>query len=114
MTGIWAQVALIFGRALIAPVVSVRFRVSAALPEIIAGVIGSAIFSGIALVVVEMSIKVAGVYPVARLFGSPQKDAMYRTLLMASGLTFGVLASLFGLSQQVIEEANIRRSGGDR
>ncbi|HXY57408.1 MAG TPA: cation:proton antiporter, partial [Methylocystis sp.] len=45
MTGIWTQVALIFGLALIATVIAVRFRVSAALSEIIVGICARAVFS---------------------------------------------------------------------
>jgi glutathione-regulated potassium-efflux system ancillary protein KefC len=52
-----------------------------------------------------MSTKVVSVYPVAKWFGSPHKDAMYTTLLMASGLTFGTIASLFGLSHHIIDES---------
>jgi glutathione-regulated potassium-efflux system ancillary protein KefC len=43
-------------------------------------------------------------YPVTKLFGSPQKEAMYTTLLMSTGLTFGTSA-LFGLSQGIIDQS---------
>ncbi len=58
----------------------------------------------IILLIVEMTTKVASVYPVARWFGSPHKDAMYTTLLMASGLTFGTISALFGLAHNIIDE----------
>lgn len=59
----------------------------------------------IAFLAVEMATKVASVYPVARYFGSPHKDAMYTTLLMASGLTFGTISAIFGLSHNIIDES---------
>ena len=57
------------------------------------------------LLAVEVATKVVSVYPVAKAFGSPPKDAMYTTLIMASGLTFGTIASLFGLSHKIIDES---------
>ena len=46
--------------------------------------------------VVKVATKIIGVYPVTKLFGSPQKEAMYTTLLMSTGLTFGTISALFG------------------
>jgi len=57
------------------------------------------------LLIVEVATKVVSVYPVAKAFGSPRKDAMYTTLIMASGLTFGTIAALFGLSHKIIDES---------
>jgi glutathione-regulated potassium-efflux system ancillary protein KefC len=45
-----------------------------------------------------------GVYPVTKVFGSPNKEAMYTTLLMSTGLTFGTISSLFGLSHGIINQ----------
>ena len=45
MTGIWAQMALVFGLALIATLVSNKLRISTALSEIIVGMLARAIFS---------------------------------------------------------------------
>lgn len=49
--------------------------------------------------------KFIGVYPATRLFGYEKKDAMYTTMLMSTGLTFGTISALFGLSHGVIDEA---------
>ena len=57
------------------------------------------------MLTVKLVTKIAGVYPVARAFGAPHKDAMYTTLLMSTGLTFGTISSLFGLSHGIITEA---------
>src|SRR3984957_1218501 len=52
----------------------------------------------------KMITKCAGVYPVTRLYKSPQGEAMYTTLLMSTGLTFGTISALFGLSRQIIDQ----------
>jgi glutathione-regulated potassium-efflux system ancillary protein KefC len=55
--------------------------------------------------VVKIATKIVGVYPVTKVFGSPNKEAMYTTLLMSTGLTFGTISSLFGLSHGIIDQA---------
>jgi len=45
MTGIWTQAALVFGLALIATLVSNKFRISTALSEIIVGMAARGIFT---------------------------------------------------------------------
>lgn len=59
----------------------------------------------VVLLIAKMATKVAGVYPVARLYKSPRQEATYTTLLMSTGLTFGTISALFGLSHQVIDQA---------
>jgi len=54
--------------------------------------------------IVKVATKIVGVYPVTKLFGSPYKEAMYTTLLMSTGLTFGTISSLFGLSHGIIDQ----------
>jgi glutathione-regulated potassium-efflux system ancillary protein KefC len=53
----------------------------------------------------KMATKFVGVYPVTKVFGSPQKEAMYTTLLMSTGLTFGTISALFGFSHGIIDQA---------
>src|SRR5277367_4934891 len=55
--------------------------------------------------VVKIGTKIIGVYPVTKLFKAPNKEAMYTTLLMSTGLTFGTISSLFGLSHGIISQA---------
>jgi Kef-type K+ transport system membrane component KefB len=57
------------------------------------------------LLFAKMFIKVAGVYPVARFYKSPRQEAAYTTLLMSTGLTFGTISALFGLSHAIIDRA---------
>jgi Kef-type K+ transport system membrane component KefB len=54
--------------------------------------------------IVKIATKIIGVYPVTKLFGAPNKEAMYTTLLMSTGLTFGTISSLFGLSHGIIDK----------
>ena len=55
--------------------------------------------------IVKVATKIIGVYPVTKLFGAPNKEAMYTTLLMSTGLTFGTISSLFGLSHGIIDKS---------
>jgi glutathione-regulated potassium-efflux system ancillary protein KefC len=55
--------------------------------------------------IIKIAAKVIGVYPVTKLFGSPNREAMYTTLLMSTGLTFGTISSLFGLSHGIIDKS---------
>jgi Kef-type K+ transport system membrane component KefB len=57
------------------------------------------------LLAAKMATKIAGVYPVTRLYNSPRQEGIYTTLLMATGLTFGTISALFGLSHQLIDQA---------
>ena len=57
------------------------------------------------MLVVKVAAKIAGVYPVTKAFRVPNKEAMYTTLLMSTGLTFGTISALFGLSHEVIDQA---------
>jgi Kef-type K+ transport system membrane component KefB len=57
------------------------------------------------MLVVKVLTKIAGVYPVTRAFRAPRKEGMYTTLLMSTGLTFGTISALFGLSHDVVDQA---------
>ena len=59
----------------------------------------------LAMLVIKIAAKCAGVYPVTRVFGSPRKVGIYTTLLMSTGLTFGTISSLFGLAQGIVTQA---------
>ncbi|MGN6794593.1 MAG: cation:proton antiporter [Streptosporangiaceae bacterium] len=62
-----------------------------------AGVIG-------VLLLVKLAAKGAGVWPVATAFRLPRRERTYTTLLMATGLTFGSIAALFGLTHHLIDK----------
>jgi len=57
------------------------------------------------MLAVKVVTKIAGVYPVTQAFASPKKQGMYTTLLMSTGLTFGTISSLFGLSHGIVSQA---------
>jgi Kef-type K+ transport system membrane component KefB len=57
------------------------------------------------LLVVKIASKIVGVYPVTRLYRAPHREGMYTTLLMSTGLTFGTISALFGLSHHIIDES---------
>lgn len=59
----------------------------------------------LALLLMKMVTKVVGVYPVTRAYGAPKQESMYTTLLMSTGLTFGTISALFGLSHKLISQA---------
>jgi glutathione-regulated potassium-efflux system ancillary protein KefC len=56
------------------------------------------------LLLTKMATKFAGVYPATKIYKSPAKEAMYTTLLMSTGLTFGSISALFGLSHNIIDQ----------
>jgi glutathione-regulated potassium-efflux system ancillary protein KefC len=53
----------------------------------------------------KMLAKFAGVYPMTRAHRSPQRESLYTTLLMSTGLTFGTISALFGLAHDVIDRS---------
>ncbi len=53
------------------------------------------------LFVAKMLPKFAGVYPLARRYTAPH--ATFTTLLMSTGLTFGTITSLYGLTAGIID-----------
>ena len=57
------------------------------------------------MLIIKVVSKIIGVYPVTKLYKSPNKEAMYTTLLMSTGLTFGTISALFGLSHGIIDQA---------
>jgi Kef-type K+ transport system membrane component KefB len=68
-----------------------------------------AIAAGAGLIVLFLSVKLiaklVGVWPATRAFRLPVRDANYTTLLMSTGLTFGTIAALFGLTHHHIDQA---------
>lgn len=52
----------------------------------------------------KMITKIAGVYPTTKAYKYAQREGVYTTLLMSTGLTFGSISALFGLSHGIIDE----------
>ena len=52
----------------------------------------------------KMGTKVVGIWPLTRWFRFERREGTYTTLLMATGLTFGTISALFGLTNQIIDQ----------
>lgn len=87
---------LTFG--LLTPFYFIRAGSFVSIPDLVAAPIAF-----VCMLVIKIFTKMIGVYPVTKAFGSPNKEAMYTTLLMSTGLTFGTISALFGLSHQIID-----------
>jgi Kef-type K+ transport system membrane component KefB len=61
--------------------------------------------SVLGLLVAKLVMKSVGVWPVTKLFRYPRQEAAYTTLLMSTGLTFGSISALFGLTHAIIDQA---------
>jgi len=69
--------------------------------------IPAVIAAPVALLVLFMSkmvTKIVGVYPATKVYRYAQKEGVYTTLLMSTGLTFGSISALFGLSHGIINQ----------
>jgi glutathione-regulated potassium-efflux system ancillary protein KefC len=60
--------------------------------------------SVLGLLLAKLVMKSVGVWPVTRLFRYPRQEAAYTTLLMSTGLTFGSISALFGLTHGIIDQ----------
>lgn len=56
------------------------------------------------LLVIKIVTKYVGVWPMTKVFYMRNREANYTTLLMATGLTFGTISALFGLTNKIIDE----------
>jgi Kef-type K+ transport system membrane component KefB len=56
------------------------------------------------LLLVKMAAKVVGTYPVCLAFKMEPRIAKYTTLMMSTGLTFGTISALFGLTHKYITQ----------
>ena len=50
----------------------------------------------------KMATKIVGVFPAVKTFRYARQEAVYYTLMMSTGLTFGTISALFGLSHGII------------
>jgi glutathione-regulated potassium-efflux system ancillary protein KefC len=57
------------------------------------------------LLLAKVAAKFLGVLPMARRFGYDNGEAVYVTLLMSTGLTFGTISALYGLSHGIVDQA---------
>ncbi len=85
--------------ALLTPFYFVKAGLFVSLPAVVAGAGLIAV-----LLLVKLVTKGIGVYPVALAFRFDRRDATYTTLLMSTGLTFGTISALFGLTNKIIDQ----------
>jgi Kef-type K+ transport system membrane component KefB len=87
----------VIGFAMVTPFFFIKGGMNVNLHDIVAnmGILG-------ALFAVKMVAKIAGVYPLARKYAPG--EAPYTTLLMSTGLTFGTISSMYGLSAGYINQ----------
>jgi Kef-type K+ transport system membrane component KefB len=57
------------------------------------------------LLLAKMATKFISVYPATKIMGNSKKEGIYTTLLMSTGLTFGSISALFGLTHKIITTA---------
>lgn len=71
-------------------------------------VAASAVVSGAGIIAlllgVKMVAKYVGIRPLTNYFRIPSREGTYTTLLMSTGLTFGSISALYGLSHGIIDQ----------
>jgi Kef-type K+ transport system membrane component KefB len=67
-----------------------------------------ALVSGAALIALFLGLKMAtkfiGILPLTRYYRFENREGMYTTLLMSTGLTFGSISALYGLTNHIIDQ----------
>jgi Kef-type K+ transport system membrane component KefB len=67
-----------------------------------------ALLSGAALIAMFLAMKMAtkfiGILPLTRYYRFDNREGMYTTLLMSTGLTFGSISALYGLTNNIIDQ----------
>jgi len=53
----------------------------------------------------KMATKFIGILPLTRYFKFKPREGMYTTMMMSTGLTFGSISALFGLTNNIIDPA---------
>jgi Kef-type K+ transport system membrane component KefB len=70
---------------------------------------GKALVAGAALIgaflAVKMATKFVGILPLTRYFKFDKREGMYTTMMMSTGLTFGSISALFGLTNHIIDQS---------
>ena len=66
--------------------------------------IASAIGLILILLALKMATKFIGILPLTRMFNFDRREGMYTTLMMCTGLTFGTISALFGLTNHIIDQ----------
>jgi len=94
-----AQRMRVIAFSILTPFYFLKAGVLVSLRAVVASAALIAIFLG-----VKMGAKFLGVWPLAHAFSFGRREAMYTTLLMSTGLTFGTISALYGLSHELITQ----------
>ncbi len=94
-----AQRMRVIAFSVLTPFYFLKAGVLVSLRAVVASAALIAIFLG-----VKMGAKFLGVWPLAHAFSFGRREAMYTTLLMSTGLTFGTISALYGLSHELITQ----------
>ena len=57
------------------------------------------------LLAAKMASKILAVYPTTQVFRKPKREGIYTTLMMSTGLTFGSISALYGLTHGIVTKA---------
>jgi Kef-type K+ transport system membrane component KefB len=85
--------------ALLTPFYFIKAGLFVALPAVAAGAGLIAL-----LFLAKMLTKLLGIWPTTRAFHMPRREGNYTTLMMSTGLTFGTISALFGLTNHIIDQ----------
>ena len=86
--------------ALLTPFFFIKAGALIALPALLTGLL-----LVLALLAVKMASKLIGIWPLTRAFKMTPREGNYTTLLMSTGLTFGSISALYGLTHGIINQA---------
>lgn len=85
--------------AMLTPFYFLKAGLYVALPAVVTGAILI-----VGFLAAKMVSKAVGIWPLTRAFRFEQREGAYTTLLMSTGLTFGTISALFGLSNHIIDQ----------
>jgi len=100
MTASWYIGMRAIAFSLLTPFYFIKAGLLVSLPAVLAGAGLIGVF-----LLIKVGSKAIGVWPAARLLGLRPREANYTTLLMSTGLTFGSISALFGLTNGLIDQA---------
>ena len=84
---------------LLTPVYFIRAGSLVSIPELV-----TVIVPIIILLLVKVAAKSVGIYPLTQLISRYKKEGIYTSLLMSTGLAFGSIAAMFGLTAGIIDQ----------
>jgi Kef-type K+ transport system membrane component KefB len=86
--------------SMLTPFYFIKAGLYVSLPAVAAGAFAILAFLG-----VKIGAKFVGVWPLTRAFAFERKEGAFTTLLMSTGLTFGTISALFGLTNRIITQS---------